>query len=99
MTFEKFCEDDKTEDAVIRNFEIIGEAAGHIPLEIQEKYPELDQGKEAWEALTFSRVRGGNSFRISSMVDVVIFSPVLEKLDQYVPDCNAYLWWPFTTLP
>jgi hypothetical protein len=36
MTFEKFCEDDKTEDAVIRNFEIIGEAAGHIPLEIQE---------------------------------------------------------------
>ena len=41
MTFEKFCEDDKTVDAVIRNFEIIGEAAGHIPLEIQEKYPEL----------------------------------------------------------
>jgi uncharacterized protein with HEPN domain len=28
-------------DAVIRNFEIIGEAAGHIPFEIQEKYPEV----------------------------------------------------------
>ena len=28
-------------DAVIRNFEIIDETAGHIPLEIQEKYPEL----------------------------------------------------------
>ncbi len=41
MSFEQFREDDKTVDAVIRNFEIIGEAAGHIPLEIQEKYPEL----------------------------------------------------------
>jgi uncharacterized protein with HEPN domain len=28
-------------DAVIWNLEIIGEAAGFIPLEIQEKYPEL----------------------------------------------------------
>jgi uncharacterized protein with HEPN domain len=28
-------------DAVIRNFEIIGEASKHIPKEITEKYPEL----------------------------------------------------------
>ena len=28
-------------DAVIRNLEIIGEAAGYIPLEIQENHPEL----------------------------------------------------------
>ena len=41
MTLEQFRADDKTVDAVIRNFEVIGEAAAHIPLEIQEKYPEL----------------------------------------------------------
>ena len=41
MTYEQFSEDDKTVDAVIRNLEIIGEAAGYIPMEIQEKYPEL----------------------------------------------------------
>lgn len=41
MTYEQFSADSKTFDAVIRNLEIIGEAAGHIPLEIQEKYPEL----------------------------------------------------------
>ena len=41
MTVEQFSQDNKTVDAVIRNFEIIGEAAGHIPLEIQEKYPEV----------------------------------------------------------
>jgi len=41
MTYKQFSTDDRTIDAVIRNLEIIGEAAGHIPLEIQEKYPEL----------------------------------------------------------
>jgi uncharacterized protein with HEPN domain len=41
MSYEQFREDGKTVDAVIRNLEIIGEAAGFIPVEIQEKYPEL----------------------------------------------------------
>ncbi len=41
MTYEQFSADDKTVDAVIRNFEIIGEAASHIPLEIQDQYPHL----------------------------------------------------------
>jgi len=41
MNYEQFQADAKTVDAVIRNMEIIGEAAGYIPLEIQEKYPEL----------------------------------------------------------
>lgn len=42
MTFEQFQMDEKTIDAVIRNLEIIGEAAGHVPLIIQEKYPQLN---------------------------------------------------------
>ena len=41
MTYEQFSADTKTVDAVIRNLEIIGEAAGYVPLEIQEKHPEL----------------------------------------------------------
>ena len=41
MSYEQFCADGKSVDAVIRNLEIIGEAAGYIPLEIQEKHPEL----------------------------------------------------------
>ena len=31
----------KTADAVIRNFEIIGESAKKVPLEIKRKYPEV----------------------------------------------------------
>jgi uncharacterized protein with HEPN domain len=41
ITFDQFCKDDQVIDAVIRNLEIIGEAAAHIPLEVQEKYPDL----------------------------------------------------------
>lgn len=41
LTLEQFQNDALRIDAVIRNFEIIGEAAGYIPLEVQEKYPEL----------------------------------------------------------
>ena len=36
MTFESFDNDDKTIDAVKRNFEIIGEASNRIPDEIKD---------------------------------------------------------------
>ena len=38
MTFSEFKKDYKTVDAVIRNFEIIGEASKNLPVEIREKY-------------------------------------------------------------
>jgi len=38
MSFEEFMRDDKTSSAVIRKFEIIGEATKHIPDEIRQKY-------------------------------------------------------------
>lgn len=39
MDFKKFKQDYKTVDAVIRNFEIIGEASKNLPAEFKEKYP------------------------------------------------------------
>lgn len=41
-SFEDFSHDEMAIDAVIRNFEIIGEAANNIPKEIQEKYPYVE---------------------------------------------------------
>ncbi len=41
MTFEEFERDDKTSSAVIRKFEIIGEATKHIPDEIKQRYPDI----------------------------------------------------------
>ena len=38
LSFQDFKWDYKTVDAVIRNFEIIGEASKNLPAEIKEKY-------------------------------------------------------------
>jgi uncharacterized protein with HEPN domain len=42
LSFEQFQSDDKTMDAVIRNFEIIGEAANRLPDEIRDRYTNVD---------------------------------------------------------
>ena len=41
LNFIDFKRDYKTVDAVIRNFEIIGEASKNLPQEIKEKYSEI----------------------------------------------------------
>ena len=41
MSYEEFIGDDKTISAVIRKFEIIGEATKNVPDEIKEKYSTL----------------------------------------------------------
>ena len=42
LSFKDFINDSKTVDAVIRNFEIIGEAANRLPEEFKEQYPSID---------------------------------------------------------
>jgi uncharacterized protein with HEPN domain len=42
LSFENFIADHKTIDAVVRNFEIIGEAANRIPDEIKETNTEVN---------------------------------------------------------
>lgn len=41
MNFESFACDQKTIDAVIRNFIVIGEAARNLPVEVTERHPGL----------------------------------------------------------
>ena len=41
LSFENFLEDSKTIDAVIRNFEIIGEAARRLPKIFKESFPSV----------------------------------------------------------
>ncbi len=42
MTFDSFLKDEKTVDAVVRNFEIIGEAANRIDPDFRTKNPEIE---------------------------------------------------------
>ena len=41
LSFDEFKKDYKTVDAVIRNFEVIGEAAKNLPFEIRSKYEDV----------------------------------------------------------
>ncbi len=41
MGYAVFCENEMVVDAVVRNFAIIGEAARHVPDEVQVRYSEL----------------------------------------------------------
>jgi uncharacterized protein with HEPN domain len=71
MSFEMFQNDDKTIDAVIRNFEIIGEAANRIPDEIKEKFNNLN-----WH-----RIRGFRNRIVHDYmgVDLEIIWEIIEK--------------------
>ncbi len=41
LTFEAFVTDKRTVEAVAYNFTVIGEAARHVPVAIQERHPEI----------------------------------------------------------
>ena len=41
INFDEWQQDEKTVDAVVRNIEVIGEAASHLPIEIQEQYQDI----------------------------------------------------------
>ena len=47
MDFDGFQTDDKTASAVVRKFEIIGEAAKQIPDDIRQRYPQVPWGEMA----------------------------------------------------
>ncbi|MCH8311228.1 MAG: DUF86 domain-containing protein [Chloroflexi bacterium] len=41
MSFDEFTGETKTVDAVLRNLEIMGEAARHVPQEFQDQHSDL----------------------------------------------------------
>ena len=42
LAYNEFIEDNKTIDAVVRNFEIIGEAANRLPEDLKDDNPNID---------------------------------------------------------
>jgi uncharacterized protein with HEPN domain len=52
IDYEEFVNDDRTVDAVIRNFEIIGEASSRLPPDFKLRYSNMD-----WEKLRGFRNR------------------------------------------
>lgn len=80
LSFEQFLEDDKTIDAVIRNFEIIGEAANRLPEEIRDKYPNID-----WHRIRGFRNRivhdyMGIDYKIVWMIKENFLQPMITEI-------------------
>jgi uncharacterized protein with HEPN domain len=80
FSFDQFTSDSKTIDAVIRNFEIIGEAANRLPEEFKDKYPDID-----WHRMRGFRNRivhdyFGIDFNIVWQIKETTLPEMLEKL-------------------
>ncbi|HHB77320.1 MAG TPA: DUF86 domain-containing protein [Desulfobulbus sp.] len=52
LTYEDFLADEKTQDAVIRNIEIIGEASKKLTTEVKNRYPSIP-----WKMIAGTRDR------------------------------------------
>jgi uncharacterized protein with HEPN domain len=42
LTFEQFVNDQRTIDAVVRNFQVVGQATKNIPAELRARIPKVD---------------------------------------------------------
>ena len=84
LSFEQFKTDSKTVDAVIRNFEIKGEAANRLPEEFKDKYSDID----------WYRIRGfrnrivhdyfGIDYNIVWQIKESSLQEIIEKLKQII---------------
>lgn len=75
MDYKAFCNDAKTIDAVVRNFEIIGEAAGRLPIEFKDNH----------QAIDWNRLRGFRN-RIVHDYFGIDLSIVWHIKEQYLPE-------------
>lgn len=80
IDFEAFREDPKTIDAVIRNFIIIGEAAGNVPGRIMERHPTIP-----WRLMSYSETSRFMSIGVSN------FAPSGKPYTKIFPHLFHYL--------
>ena len=75
-TYDSFLQDEKTQDAVMYNLIILGEAANRIPVEFQESHPEVP-----WSSIVGTRnvvVHGYDQVKLQIVWDII--NKNLEKL-------------------
>jgi uncharacterized protein with HEPN domain len=84
MNFDAFKEDIKTQDAVVRNLEIIGEASGRLPEAVRHAAPEIEWRK----VVGIRNILAHGYFGISLPI---IWDVVQNKLDDLSDVCLRLL--------
>jgi uncharacterized protein with HEPN domain len=79
LSFEAFFNDEMRVDAVVRNLEIIGEAANHIPDEVREDYSFVEWKK----IIAFRNILAHEYFGIDS---AILWDIIKNKLPQTEKD-------------
>ncbi len=73
-----FVDDSVTYDATLRNLELIGESATHIPMTIRDEHPEIP-----WRAIIATRNRLAHSYL--SVDDDTIWTIIQDALPKLLP--------------
>ncbi len=73
LSFEQFKQDDLVYDAVLRNLEIIGEAAKNVTEEIRQKYPVIE-----WRKITGFRDIAAHQY--FSVNDSIVWDIIQNKI-------------------
>ena len=81
MSLADFRGDERTDDAVIRNLEIIGKAARNVEPEFQQQYPEVE-----WRSITALRNILAHGY--FSIKDEIVWDIVQNK----VPQLEELIW-------
>lgn len=84
MTYEDFQKDEKTQDAVIRNLEIIGEAAGRLPESVTSQATDVEWRK----IIGLRNILAHEYFGVSLPV---IWDVIRHKLDSLQVACQELL--------
>lgn len=82
--FESFKSDDKTMDAVVRNFEIIGEAANRIDSDFRYSNPEIE----------WNRIRGFRNRIVHEYFGIdyeIVWQIINEYLDKFMDSIETII--------
>ena len=81
---DAFIADELTYDATLRNLELIGEAATHIPSEVRAAYPDIP-----WHAISGTRNRLAHSYL--SISNSIIWTIIQDAIPKLVPQLRNLL--------
>ena len=81
---DAFVADQLTYDATLRNLELIGEAATHVPSEVREAYPDIP-----WHAIVGTRNRLAHGYL--SISDSIIWTVIQDAIPKLLPELRKLL--------